>query len=223
MPALQGLIFDLDGTMLDSAPDVRQALNSMLETHGRRALTLDEVESMSGDGLLPQLQRALAATGAEEPHPMNYFQEFIAAYRSLKPDPAQIYPDVRATLEYYFQHGVKLGVCTNKQEAATYRLLEQLDLKKYFEFIAGGDTFSTHKPNPDHVYGVICALDVPRENCVMIGDSPNDVIASHGAGIPCIAVAHGYALDAKELGADAVIEGYAELEGALAGLGFAVG
>ena len=220
MPSLQGLIFDLDGTLVDSAPDVRQALNTVLRTHGRRPLTLEEIKALSGDGLLVQLQRAFAVTGDAEPNPMNAFQEFITAYRALMPDPAQIYPDVRETLERYHKLGVKLGVCTNKQEAATLRLLDQLDLSRYFEFIAGGDTFPTHKPNPDHVYGVLSALDVEPETCVMIGDSPNDIAASHGAKIPCIAVTHGYALDAHKLGADAVIEGFSGLEKALKTLGF---
>lgn len=221
MTVLQGLIFDLDGTMLDSAPDVRQAMNMMLNKHGLRSLTLEETKAISGDGLLVQMQRALVVAGEDNVADfMSYFQEFVGFYRTIPPDHSQIYPGVVDTLQRYSKAGVKLGVCTNKQESATYRLLKHLGIDHYFEFVAGGDTFPVHKPNPDHIFGVITALDVPRESCAMVGDSHNDVIACRGAKIPCIAVTHGYALDARELGADAVIDGFDELPKALAGLGF---
>jgi phosphoglycolate phosphatase len=222
MPRLQGLIFDLDGTLLDSAPDLRQALNMMLKDHGRRALTLDEVKSMTGDGMLPMMERAFAATGAPLPASESYarFQGFITHYRILKPDPAQIYPHAGEMLERYHAAGVKLGICTNKQEEATMRLLKDLDLARHFTFIAGGDTFPVHKPNPGHVLGVMEKLQVATEDCVMIGDGSNDVRAAQGAGIPCILVTHGYGVDVEELGADSMIGSLRELPEALAKLGF---
>ncbi len=222
MPILQGLIFDLDGTLLDSAPDLSHALNQTLKSHGRRALTLDEVKPMTGDGMLPMLSRAFAATGAAIPDSESYklFQEFITHYRNSNPNPAQIYPHVEESLKTFKARNIKLGICTNKQEAATHRLLEQLKLKDYFEFIAGGDTFETHKPHPGHVRGVISALGVPPETCVMIGDSPNDVLAAQGAGIPCLVVTHGYGVGMDQYGADGLIDGFRALPEALGKLGF---
>lgn len=223
MPKLMGLIFDLDGTLLDSAPDLRNALNCMLKQHGRREVSLNEIKTMVGDGMLTMVQRALAATGGAEPNAeMNYFKDFISYYRNIDPDPSQIYPNAREMLEKYFNAGVKLGMCTNKQAAMTNKILGELDLLHYFEFVAGGDTFIAHKPNPDHMYGVISALDVPRENCVMVGDSKNDVIASHGAGIPCIVAKLGYSADWESLGADKLISGFADLPDALSELGFEI-
>jgi phosphoglycolate phosphatase len=222
MPRLQGLIFDLDGTLLDSAPDLRQAMNLMLAQHSRRPLTLDEVKSMIGDGAVAFVKRAFVATG----DPMTgdelpYVQQYIGYYRNIKADPSQIYPHVAPLLEKYFHAGVKLGVCTNKQEAASYRVLEQLGLRRYFEFIAGGDTFPVHKPNPEHLHGVITALDVPRENCVFVGDGINDVRVAKNVGIPCVVVTHGYGREnAEDLGADGVIAGFDELPQALDKLGF---
>jgi phosphoglycolate phosphatase len=222
MPKLQGLIFDLDGTLVDSAPDIRQALNATLAEQGRRGLTLDEVKSMVGDGMLTTMQRAFAATGAALGDDESYlrFQSFVGHYRGQKADAAQIYPHVRPTLEAFRGEGVKLGICTNKQEASTHKLLGDLDLERYFAFIAGGDTFPTHKPHPDHVKGVIERLEVPASGCVMVGDSVNDVRAAQGAGIPCLVVTQGYGIEVEGLGADGLIGGFNELRAALRALGF---
>ena len=222
MPKLRGLIFDLDGTLVDSAPDIRQALNATLAGQGRRHLTLDEVKSFVGDGMLTSLQRAFAATGAGLSNDESYrqFQNFISFYREQPAEMAQIYPQVRETLDGFLQDGVKLGLCTNKQETSTHRLLDELDLARYFTFVAGGDTFPVHKPHPDHVRGVIERLRVPAESCVMIGDSVNDVRAAQGAGIPCLVVTHGYGIDVAELGADGLIGGFGELRTAVQELGY---
>jgi phosphoglycolate phosphatase len=222
MPVLQALIFDLDGTLVDSVPDLRQALNAMLRDQGRRELTLDETKAMTGDGMMPMIERAYAATGGVPPGLNSYasFQGFIKHYRSLTPDPAQVYPKAREMLARYHGMGVKLGVCTNKQEAATAQILEQLGLKRYFAFIAGGDTFPVHKPHPGHVQGVLEKLDVAPAHGAMIGDGPNDVLSAHGAGVACIVVTHGYGADYERLGADKLIGGFDELPAALGELGF---
>ena len=224
MPRLQGLIFDLDGTLLDSAPIIRQAMNKMLHEESRRPLTLDEVKNIVGEGLMEAVLRAFKLTGdalVQDSFP--YVQRFIQYYRGAKADPAQIYPHVISTLEFYSKAGVKLGVCTNKQEGSTYQVLEELGLKRYFTFIAGGDTFTVHKPNPDHVYGVITGLDVPRESCVFIGDGRNDILAAHGAKIPCIVVTHGYGEEDSNADADALIGGFDELPETLEKLGYNLG
>ena len=131
MTELKGLIFDLDGTLVDSAPDLRQALNAMLKESGRQGLGIDEVKRLVGDGMMPLIDRAFAATGGPPPAYNAYgsFQTFIKHYRALPADAAQIYPGTREVLEKYKAAGVRLGVCTNKQEAATIKLMA--DLKKY--------------------------------------------------------------------------------------------
>ena len=222
MPKLQGLIFDLDGTLVDSAPDLRQALNKTLAEQGRRAITLDEIKTMLGDGMLTTLKRAFEATGAALSDDISYrlFQSFVNHYRNQLADPTQIYPYVVETLDQLTNEGIKMGICTNKQEASSYKLLEELDLARYFTFIAGGDTFLVHKPHPDHVRGVIEKLGVTAEECVMVGDSANDVRAAQAAGIPCLVVAHGYGVDVEELGANGVLDGFDQLKDALENLGF---
>jgi phosphoglycolate phosphatase len=224
MPKLSGLIFDLDGTLIDSAPDLRQALNAMLAEYGRRALSLDEVKQFVGDGMMPLIQRAFHATGGVPQDFNSYagFQVFIGHYRDLKPDPSQIYPGAREALEFYFGKGIKLGMCTNKQGAATVQLLDQLDLAKYFSFVAGGDTFPEHKPHPGHVKGVLRELGIAPPECAMIGDSMNDARSARGAGVKSIVVTHGYRGDFQSLGADALIGRFEELPAALKALGFTI-
>ena len=223
MPKLQGLIFDLDGTLVDSAPDLQHALNQTLAEQGRRPITLEETKIMVGDGMLTTLKRAFEATGMVLGDDESYrmFQNFVNHYRRQTAVLEQIYPHVTETLAHFKSKGVKLGVCTNKQEASTHKLLDELNLSQYFAFVAGGDTYPVHKPHPGHVKGVIDALAVAKEGCVMIGDSSNDVRAAQGAGIPCLVVTHGYGSDIHSLGANGLIANFLELPKALEKLGYA--
>ncbi|MBV8060331.1 MAG: HAD-IA family hydrolase [Alphaproteobacteria bacterium] len=223
MKQLKAVIFDLDGTLLDSAADIRQAINATLADHGRRPLTLQEVRDMTGDGLLVQMQRAFAATGApvSDDQSYSFFQGFIHHYRNQKPDPSQLYPGALDLMLALKQAQIKIGLCTNKQEAATRSLMDHLDLSAHFDFIAGGDTFMVHKPHPGHVQGVLDGLNVAAGDSVFVGDSRNDVAASQGAGVPCILVTHGYGHDVESLGADVMINGFAAFGDALNRLTFA--
>ncbi|NBO19884.1 MAG: HAD family hydrolase [Proteobacteria bacterium] len=222
MPKLQGLIFDLDGTLIDSAPDLRQALNLMLAAAGRRPLSLAETKEFVGDGALALVQRSFAATGQPLPDSavMTAVKQFLGFYRTITPDPVQLYPHVQETLDFYHQAGVKLGLCTNKPQAETDYLLQGLKLMHYFAFVAGCDTFQYHKPNPEHVTGTIIGMDVSRTGCVMVGDSKNDILAAKGAKIPAILINHGYG-KSDGLRADRTISSLTELPAALLSLGFA--
>jgi phosphoglycolate phosphatase len=222
MPQLLGLIFDLDGTLVDSAADLRQALNALLAAHGRRAVTLDEVKSFIGDGMQTLLQRAFAATGeplSAQAAPV-LFDDLLKFYRNQKASPEQLYPQAAETLRDFRGRGVKIGLCTNKLYLPTMKLLEDLGIAGDFDFVAGADTFQVFKPHPGHVLGVAKGLKAPPANCAMVGDSSNDINAAKGAKIAAIAVAHGYGTNIRELGADAVIAGFSELPEALRRLGF---
>lgn len=224
MPILKGLIFDLDGTLLDSASDIKQAINATLNHNGRTSLNLDEVKDMIGDGMMVMLERAFLQTGdaIKSEHIDRILKQFIDFYSHLKPTREQLYPFVLEILEKYHSLGIKIGLCTNKQEQSTLRLINDLDIKKYFEFVAGGDTFSTRKPHPDHIKGVIQALDLPTKSCVMVGDSLNDLVAAKGANVLSIAVTHGYGSKDDDLPANAVIKNFQELPSALKKLGFEI-
>lgn len=221
MSKCEAILFDLDGTLLHSAPDIRQAVNQMLADEGRPPLSLEQVTSFIGDGMMPLCRKALEATGglpSDDIFP--YVQKFITYYRNVKPDPQQVLPYVRETLASLQAQGIKLGVCTNKNESATIDLLKQLDLLRYFGFVAGGDTFTVHKPNPGHIFGVIEALQASLDTTVYVGDGLNDVIACQRAGLPCIVVTHGYAQDYESMEATILIDGFDKLPEALAQIGY---
>lgn len=223
MNKLEAILFDLDGTLLDSAPDIRQAVNLMLQDEGRAQLTLDQVKSFIGDGMMPLCRKAFEATGGVPTGDLFPFvQSFITYYRKVKPDPQQIFPHVREALDLFRDKQIKMGICTNKSEEATLQLLEQLDLLRYFGFVAGGDTFMVHKPNPGHITGVIEALEASLKGTVFVGDGPNDVVACQKAGIPCIVVTHGYSQDYESMGATSLIGGFNELAPAISKLGYEV-
>lgn len=222
---LAGVIFDLDGTLIDSAPDIRNAINTHLQSQNRRLLSLDEVKRAVGDGALTLVERALGLTGTKADHDtlIEHVHSFIKIYRDITPDPAQIFPGVLSTLAAFKEHAVPMGICTNKPQAATHKLLDDLRLKPFFSGIAGGDTFPVHKPDPGHLRGVIDMMNVPVAHCVMVGDSPNDLAAAHGLGIPCILADYGYGSDCASLPAEAIIKDMAELPAALTRLGFQTG
>lgn len=221
MPRLQTVLFDLDGTLLDSAPDICQAVNQMLVEDGRSRLTTEEIIPMIGDGAMELCRRALLKTGgvlADDLYP--YVQRFVAHYRSLPPDPAQVFPHVREILQTLRDKNVKLAVCTNKAENATVQILRALDLIRYFDFIAGGDTFTVHKPHPGHIMGVLEALDLTPIGALFVGDGPRDTEASKKAGIPCFIVTHGYGIDYDRLECERKIASMDELIPSIEAYGF---
>lgn len=219
---LRGVIFDLDGTLVDSAPDLRNALNQFLAERGRRALTLTETKAAIGDGAIKLVERAFRLTGdcPSGDTLLNEARAYISIYRDIVADPSQLYPEVVATLNRLRQKGIALGLCTNKPESATRKLLGELGLAAYFSGVAGGDTYPAHKPDPAHLHGVITQMTLTPLGCVMVGDSPNDLVAAHGLQVPCIMVNYGYGADVSDLPAEATISGMGELPAALSALGF---
>lgn len=223
MQPIQAIVFDLDGTLLDSAPDIGHSLNLMLADLGRPPLDLTIVKSLMGEGTMELCRLALEETGGvdgDDVYP--YVKAFIQHYRKIKPDPSQIYPHTRETLEMLVSRGIKVGLCTNKAESATNNILKQLDLARYFGFVAGGDTFPVHKPDPAHITGVLDALQAANAASVFVGDGPRDVVASFRAGIPCIVVTHGRDETPDIIGETAIITEFNELERAIGQLGFGV-
>lgn len=219
---LRGVVFDLDGTLVDSAPDLRNALNQFLAERERRAMTLAETKTAVGDGAVKLVERALRLTGAcpSGDALLDEARAFIQIYRGIAADPSQLYPGVMPTLEHLRRNAVALGLCTNKPESATRKLLDELTLTPFFSGVAGGDTYPTHKPDPEHLRGVITQMGLEPPGFVMVGDSPNDLVAAHGLQIPCIMVDYGYGADVRDLPAEATISAMSDLPAALSALGF---
>ena len=216
------LVFDLDGTLVDSAPDLRAALNEMLREHGRPPLSLAQVKHMIGDGVPTLVARALAASGGDPAAMPGALPRFIELYEADAVRLTQPYPAVPETLAVLRRRGYRTAVCTNKPQQATLMVLEGLGLLPLFDAIAGGDRFAVRKPDPGHLLELIDAADARPEAAAMIGDSENDAAAARAAGLPLVLMRYGYArTDLDSLGADALLDDFAKLPAALDRLGLA--
>jgi phosphoglycolate phosphatase len=214
------LIFDLDGTLVDSAPDLRAALNEMLRERGYKPLSLPQVKAMIGDGIPALVARALAASGAEPAEAASALPRYLELYEADAARLTQPYPAVPETLAALRRRGYRMAICTNKPQNATIAVLEGLGLLALFDGIAGGDSFAVRKPDPGHLLGLVGAVGARAEAAAMIGDSENDAAAARSAGLPLVLMRYGYArANLDSLGADALLDHFAELPGALDRLG----
>lgn len=221
MTGFEALVFDLDGTLVDSAPDLTRAVNVLLAEQGRPPVTQAQVRNFVGDGAAILVQRTFAATGPElDPEALTpAVQRFLQIYEGLPVDPACLYPGVAETLAALHRQGCRLGLCTNKPERITLDILVRLGLRPLFGAVAGGDTLPVRKPDGRHLAWVVEQLGVPLDRAVMVGDNRNDVLAARSAGIPVIAVSYGYPrMPVAELGADRIIDRMDELPHALRSL-----
>jgi phosphoglycolate phosphatase len=216
------LLFDLDGTLIDSAPDLTGALNALLAEQGRPPLTLAAVRGMVGDGVPVLLRRALAA--AEPPLDPAMAPVLLGRYNDIYLAAATaettVYPGVPETLAGLREAGFRMVVCTNKFQRPTLTVLEALDLARYFDAVAGGDIVPARKPDPAHLRAGLALIDAQPEEAVMIGDGINDVKAAHGVSIPVLVLPSGYGtVPAEELGGDLLLHDFREIPAALAHLG----
>jgi phosphoglycolate phosphatase len=213
------LVFDLDGTLVDSAPDLHAALNQMLRERGRPALPLPQVKRMIGDGVPALVARALAASGADPADAAGALPRFLELYEANATRLSRPYPKVLETLASLRQRGYRTSICTNKPQRATIAVVAGLGLGELFDGIAGGDRFPVRKPDPGHLLGLIGELDGRIEASAMIGDSENDAAVARAAGVPLVLMRYGYArVDPASLAADALLDHFSELPRALARL-----
>jgi 2-phosphoglycolate phosphatase, prokaryotic len=219
--AKRAVVFDLDGTLIHSLPDLTAAVNHLLAEEGRDPVTEAEVGPMVGDGAHTLVSRAFAARGGlPGPDVEPYLARFLAFYEPNSTVLTKPFPHVVPTLERLKARGIALAVCTNKPTAATHEILAALGLGQYFAVVVGGDDTPALKPNPAHLNAVLDRLGVAHDEAVMVGDSINDVLAAKGAGVTCIAVSFGYArVPAKDLGADLVVDDFRTVADAVVGRG----
>lgn len=214
----EAVVFDLDGTLLDTAPDLCGTLNELLAEHGRPTMPLTRLRPMIGDGAAKMVERGFAASGEVPADFTALIRRFIDLYEARIAAETQPFPGVIACLDRLRAAGTRLAVCTNKTTSLTETLLAALELRHYFPVVIGGDG-PARKPDPRHLLAVTERLGVAPEQALMIGDSINDVAAAKAAGIKVVAVTFGYTTTpAIELGADAVIDSFDELP-RLLGLG----
>lgn len=210
----EAVLFDLDGTLVDTAADLAGALNRALQGLGRAPVSLDVVKSLIGGGFPNLVAKGLALTGGTLPE--GQFDAVVASARADYEDnvavESAVYPGVVEALRTLHRRGVKMGVCTNKPAAASGKLLAALGLEPYLSALVGGDSLPEKKPHPRMAQEVLARLGTRPEGAVLVGDSETDVKLARAANLPVILVEGGYSdRPATRLGADLVIRTMAQL------------
>jgi phosphoglycolate phosphatase len=215
------IVFDLDGTLIETAPDLVATLNVLLATEGIAPLPLAQARNMIGQGAKALIARGFAAAGAPlaEPKLSVLFDDFIAHYLAHIADESRPFPGLLAAMDTLEAAGARLAVCTNKRTDLSVALLDALDLSPRFAAIVGGDAVPAQKPDAGHLIATIARAGGDVRRAVMIGDSVSDAKAARGAGVPLVLVSFGYTdVPARDLGADVLIDHFDELPGACAKL-----
>jgi phosphoglycolate phosphatase len=216
---LKGLILDLDGTLVDSLPDLLDVLNQVLGEFGVPPLTAAEAKPMIGDGTLRLVERALAARGVTPDGIRPAQARFLELYEARAAQLTRPYPGVPETLARLAAEGWIFALCTNKPERATRILLSELDLDRWFRAIVTGDTLPQKKPDPGPMRAALAALDLPPHRAVAVGDHANDLLAATRAGLRAIFARYGYGTLTPDLPKPAaIIDAFIDLPQALAHL-----
>ncbi|MBB4195249.1 phosphoglycolate phosphatase [Rhizobium aethiopicum] len=208
------VVFDLDGTLLDTHADLVESLNHTIAALGLEPVSYDDLTHLVGQGARVMIERACRLRGhalAEDGLPL-LVERFVAHYAGNMPGHTEPYPGLVAAMDRLKSAGYRLAVCTNKMESLALGLLEKLDLAHYFEAVTGGDTFQYRKPDARHLTGTIERAGGDISRTVMIGDSINDIAVARNAAVPSIAVPFGYSdVPVSSLDPDVIITHYDEL------------
>lgn len=192
--AASAVVLDLDGTLVDTAPDLARATNYVLALSGRRQVSLAEIRTLVGHGARKLIRRGFALTGDElaEDRIEPLFGAFIDYYGAHISELSRPFPGVIALLERCRDAGIRLAVCTNKQESLSLKLLGALELSGYFSAVVGADTMGVAKPDPAPYREAVRRAGASIQRSLMVGDSGTDVLLARAVGVPVIAVSFGY-------------------------------
>lgn len=217
----QAILFDLDGTLIDSAPDIASAVNVLLGEDGLPPLTVDAVRGMIGNGVKKLVERAYAASGKPvEGEALDQAHErMMGVYGKYLTVETVLLEGAMEMVSAYKGAGVKIGVVTNKPEGFTREILAHFGFDAHVDVVVGGDTGPTRKPAPDMLEHALAQIGIGAGRALMVGDSPADIGAAKAANMASIAVRGGYTnVPVEELGADKVISTLTELPGAIEAL-----
>lgn len=187
------ILFDLDGTLTDSAPAIRAALNEVWSSHGRQTFDADTIRGFVGDGPAALIDRAREAAGLAVDSVAAKAETalFMAAYTGAGPGGA-LYPGALDIVQHFRRAGFRLAVCTNKPQAAAERLLAAHGVQPFLDGVVGGDAAPRQKPDPAHVQAALELLGVSASDAVLVGDGHQDVAAAEAANVDVIVAAYGY-------------------------------
>ena len=222
MATARTIVFDLDGTLVDTAPDLIGSLNALFWREGLAPISLDEGRGMIGAGVKPLIRRGLATQGRSLTAAAfdALYADYITHYAEHIADNSRPYPGVEAALDVLAARGSRLAVCTNKLAWLSVRLLDRLGLSQRFVTICGQDTFGVQKPDPEVLRRTIRAAGGDLGDALMVGDSVTDIRTARAAGVPVVAVDFGYTdVPVSELDPDRVISHFDALAEAVGALG----
>ena len=212
------IIFDLDGTLVDTAPDITTALNYTLQSLSLPVLPEASVRPMIGQGARKLIERGVTTAGTiiELEVLEAAFHTFLTYYGEHVADFSQPFPHVREVLDRFAMDGIGMGVATNKPQGLSDAVLEALNLSTYFDAVLGADALENNKPHGDHINQTIARMGRDPASAIMVGDSETDLLAARNSGVPVVLVSFGYTLTpVNELAGDALIDSFLELPEAL--------
>lgn len=212
------VVFDLDGTLIDTAPDLVDTLNLILAREGLPAVPFAAARNMIGGGARLLIERGLAADGRDSTRDEvdRLYRDFVAHYGNHIAERSRPFPGLDEALDKLVEAGWRFAVCTNKLEALSLKLLDALGLTARFDAICGQDTFGVQKPHPDILLQTIGRAGGTPRRAIMIGDSINDINVARAADVPVIAVDFGYTeVPVAQLAPDRIIDHYAKLPAAV--------
>jgi len=189
---MKSIVFDLDGTLVDSAPDIHATAVKMLADEGKAALDLETIRSFIGNGI-PKLVERVSKTcdlDLSAENQTRLLKSFVKHYGDAPAEHSVVYPGVFELLDTLQAEGYALGVCTNKQEGLSNAVLEELGLAKYFPVVIGGDTLPVHKPDPEPLHHTFSALKSRHK--FYVGDSEVDADTAKAAGVMFAVYTQGY-------------------------------
>jgi len=192
MSQIYTILFDLDGTIIDTAPDLMDSHNHVMKKFGHEPKELSEIKSLAGKGAWMMMQRSFKKEVKDEKTKKDMTKEFINFYSKNIANKSKPIKGLSEFLDWAKSKNISMAICTNKQERLAIDLLKKFKLIDYFEYVAGSDTFAFNKPDPRHLTDVVEIIDGDLKRTIMVGDSEVDEMAASNAKLPFVLVEDGY-------------------------------
>jgi len=213
MSQIYTILFDLDGTLVDTAPDLMAAHNHVMRKYGKNEKKLSDIKTLASRGAWVMMQRSFKDEIQDEKTKKNMVNEFIDFYSKNINNESKPVKGIFKFLDWAKSKNISMGVCTNKREALAIDLLKKINMYGYFEYIAGADTFEFNKPDARHLTNVIEIVGGDLKKTIMVGDSEVDALSAHNANLPFILVENGYTeKKTQEIKHDILIKDFIDFE-----------
>ena len=213
MTQIYTILFDLDGTLVDTAPDLIEAHNHVMKKFGHKPKKLSDIKSLAGRGAWMMMQRSFKNEIKDEKIKKKMVDEFISFYAKNINNESKPIKGIFEFLEWAKSKNISMGVCTNKREVLAVDLLKKINMYKYFEYVAGADTFEFNKPDPRHLTNIIEIIGGDLNKTIMVGDSEVDANTANNANVPFVLVKDGYTEKSeKDIKHDELINDFVDFE-----------